>query len=155
MYAYQADLWCGDCADKIKADLRAEGREDTGDTDDWPQWGSDEEPSDTPWHCAGCGVFLENPLTEDGERYVGEHLAEALCQRHEGMDVGPCIADWWDTYAGNEMVARAIAVELWERAKWWQHPADRDRNLSIAAAVLLRRLACKGIEWLSWDEEWA
>lgn len=29
--------------------------------------------ADHPRHCEGCGTFLENPLTEEGKRYVRNH----------------------------------------------------------------------------------
>jgi len=32
--------------------------------------------ADSPQHCDHCGVFLENPLTTDGRRYVEEALLE-------------------------------------------------------------------------------
>lgn len=48
------------------------------DSDDYPKpcIGSDE--SDTPQHCADCGVFLENDLTGDGADYVRETVREDI-----------------------------------------------------------------------------
>ena len=34
-----------------------------------PYWSGDSY-SDTPDHCGTCGLFLENPLTPDGYRYI-------------------------------------------------------------------------------------
>ena len=74
MYAYNAALWCDDCAEKITDKLDKAGHEDTGDTNEYPQWYSDSEESDCPQHCDGCGEFLENSLTSYGEDYVKEHV---------------------------------------------------------------------------------
>ena len=71
MYAYNAALWCDNCAEKIKAWADCNGREDTGDTNEYPQYCCSDE-SDCPEHCDGCGEFLENDLTSDGVDYVRE-----------------------------------------------------------------------------------
>ncbi len=76
-YAYQAAMWCDDCARAVMADLDAKGVEDTGDTDDYPQGDSSDGEADCPQHCDDCGVFLENPLTSDGYDYVREAIADA------------------------------------------------------------------------------
>lgn len=70
-YAYNADMYCDDCAEGIKSDCG----EDTGDTDEYPQYDHSDE-SDCPWHCGDCGVFLENSLTADGYDYVQEAVNE-------------------------------------------------------------------------------
>jgi len=36
-YAYNAAMWCAECAEAVMADLDAKGVTDTGDTDDYPQ----------------------------------------------------------------------------------------------------------------------
>ena len=87
-YIYQADLLCEDCANDIIGELKAKGVEDTGDSDDYPQgpYADGGGEADSPQHCgyfADCinaesfpdrekrvGIFLENPLTQDGMDYV-------------------------------------------------------------------------------------
>ena len=72
-YIYRADLYCDDCAKQIKASLgfSHEGQsEHTFDSGDYPKGPYPAGESDTPDHCGNCGVFLENSLTGDGERYV-------------------------------------------------------------------------------------
>lgn len=92
VYAYQADLYCLDCGNAIKKDLKRGGAVDEGDSDGFPQRFVDGGgEADTPQHCgnlADClkaidlgtgfpiGAWLENPLTEDGIKYVAENLAE-------------------------------------------------------------------------------
>ena len=69
--------------------------EDTGDTDDYPQWGSDDEESDCPQHCGNgencvnsitlsngskIGCLIGTNLTTDGVEYVKEAVKEGgLC----------------------------------------------------------------------------
>lgn len=91
MYAYHAELWCDDCGRLIKDDCELAGQEDSGDTNDYPQY-SDEERSETdcPNHCANMedcrdaieladgskiGVLLEEQLTSEGRTYVLEEHA--------------------------------------------------------------------------------
>ena len=78
-YVFQAELYCEDCAREIRDDLRGFGT-DLDDSDTYPQGpyldGGGE--SDTPAHCGGCGGFLENPLTDDGMRYVKETVAQDI-----------------------------------------------------------------------------
>ena len=62
VYSYHGVLLCEDCVPTIEND------EDVG----WFPNGGGE--ADTPQHCHCCGVFLENPLTRDGEDYVRSAL---------------------------------------------------------------------------------
>ena len=91
MYAYNAALYCDDCANKIMVDLDKIDAElvgddypaaclmaDSGDTDDYPQYASDNEESDCPEHCDGCGEFLGNSLTSDGCEYVASAYREDM-----------------------------------------------------------------------------
>jgi hypothetical protein len=83
-YIYKADVYCDDCGNAIRAELKAEGKapEDeldhySYDSDDYPKDADVEnDESDCPQHCAGCGEFLHNPLTSDGYEYVQEKLNE-------------------------------------------------------------------------------
>ena len=63
----QTDLVCGDCAEELG-----------GCDGPLPDGGGE---ADTPQHCAHCGVFLENPLTQDGVKYVVEYIDEFLQKR--------------------------------------------------------------------------
>jgi len=69
MFAYNAALYCDVCGEIIKDELDTFGHEDSGDTNDYPQYCNSDE-SDCPEHCDGCGEFLENDLTTDGVDYV-------------------------------------------------------------------------------------
>jgi hypothetical protein len=99
-YVYQAALWCGPCVierlvEEKKASPGALGMEPAEaqqqivsssgftdesdyDSEDLPKgpYPNGGEEADTPQHCDGCGVFLENPLTGVGVRYVNEKLTE-------------------------------------------------------------------------------
>ncbi len=78
-YVFQADLYCEACGDKMRAELPPPAgydpdNESSYDSGDWPKGpfpdGGGE--ADSPCHCGGCGVFLENPLTDDGRAYVAQ-----------------------------------------------------------------------------------
>src|SRR5208282_3297009 len=82
-YIYRADVWCHNCAEKIKLSQAASTNrppnpedETSYDSDVWPKGPYEDQESDSPEHCAGCGLFLENPLTQAGYRYVQEKLNE-------------------------------------------------------------------------------
>jgi hypothetical protein len=73
-YIFQGDLLCEDCAKAEMDFLRSLGKEPPAidDSDEWPvgPFPNGGGEADCPMYCGGCGVFLENPLTTDGERYV-------------------------------------------------------------------------------------
>jgi hypothetical protein len=77
-YAYEAAMWCDDCARGVMTELDARGVEDTGDSNDYPQSDGSSGESDHPEHCDACRVFLENPLTSDGWEYVREAITDAV-----------------------------------------------------------------------------
>jgi len=79
-YIYQAALWCESCAAQIKNQIAWQNLPmDTDDSDQYPQgpYGDGGGESDTPQHCDGCEVFLENPLTSDGYDYVVEAIGDS------------------------------------------------------------------------------
>ena len=79
-YIYQAELLCESCGEKVKKDVKKPDYpcdledETTFDSDDYPKGPFDIGESDCPEHCACCGLFLENPLTADGDDYVREYI---------------------------------------------------------------------------------
>ena len=100
-YVYQSALWCPDCIRDIKKRLKAKGKEPespdderTYDSDDYPKgpYSQGGGEADTPNHCDGCKVFLENPLTSDGEAAV----------RAAGRDPknakNPVVKEWKEYY---------------------------------------------------------
>ena len=89
-YAYNADIYCDNCAEEIK---RLCG-EDTGDTDEYPQY-VDNDEADCPQHCGDCGEFLENALTMDGYDYVKEAIMDDL---KAGNDNSVAVTEWAPYY---------------------------------------------------------
>jgi len=72
-YIYNADLYCENCAEAIKNTLVAPSVEDEHvDSNNWPigPYPDGGGEADYPQHCGNCNMFLENPLTSDGEQYV-------------------------------------------------------------------------------------
>jgi len=89
VYAYQAALLCEACGKGMQTYLSETiGREDTGDSDRFPQGPYDDGggEADSPQHCDRCCIFLENPLTPDGVNYVR---------------TGFCAAQWKQFYSGS------------------------------------------------------
>ena len=107
-YAFNADIYCDDCAEKIKEDIRAEGKEPENssdersfDSDDWPKWGNDDAEADCPQHCGSCGCFLENPLTPEGESYVKDAIVEHLRTGQGNREILDLWADYYDVSASD------------------------------------------------------
>lgn len=90
-YAYNCEMICDDCAEKIKAELDCK---DSGDTNEYPQYASSDE-SDCPDHCGHCGVFLENALTTDGEDYV---IQNVNCSLLAGLMDSVAVTEWMTYY---------------------------------------------------------
>ena len=95
VYIYRAALICSDCAVAIIEELEKEGQTDTGDSNDWPQGphGDGGGEADSPQHCnlgkrcknslpvpngSEIGCPLGNPMTDDGNAYVIEHIVKNI-----------------------------------------------------------------------------
>lgn len=75
-YIYCADIYCEECGEVIKDELKPLELKHTDDSDSFPQgpYSDGGGEADCPQHCGMCGVFLENPLTSDGRAYVEARL---------------------------------------------------------------------------------
>jgi hypothetical protein len=124
-YIYRAALYCESCMMKLEIERYPE--------DDWRWQDSDHSPqgpyadgggeADTPQHCDHCGVFLENPLTDDGARYVLDAIIREwrAASTPDGIET---VYDWanryQDYYRGGE---RAIVSAFLE---WYLGDLTRD-----------------------------
>ena len=79
VYIYQADIYSEEAGEAIRTFLASRGKapldpanESTYDSADYPKgpYPDGGGEADTPQHCADTGLFLENPLTEDGSAHV-------------------------------------------------------------------------------------
>lgn len=120
-YAYNADLYCPDCAADLQLKLFHRGGRDDGTTDAWPQPHSGE--SDTPYHCATCGELLDIPLTADGAAYV---ISNVLDHLHHGHGAASVLAAWWERYEDS-------VTDAWT--------PDDTEEMRDAIGALLRRLS--------------
>lgn len=68
VYIYQDELICESCANII-IDEQIELGTDSKSLPQGPYSDGGGE-SDRPQHCGQCRIFLENPLTEEGYKYV-------------------------------------------------------------------------------------
>jgi len=103
-YIYQADLYCSECADAIKANVETAVNPcfDWEISDNYPQgpYPDGGGEADTPQHCGSCGKFLENPLTDAGREYVADLVEEFIdqhCHNQEHSMTG-CLAQWIQFY---------------------------------------------------------
>ena len=100
VYVFQADLLCKKCGQATREHLDAAGErpndvdyESSYDSDNYPKGPYPSSESDSPEHCSSCGVFLQNPLTDDGMAYVRDALIEGPCS--------PTLVTWNDFYGIN------------------------------------------------------
>lgn len=111
VYIYAAALYCDDCGRRKQTNLRTAGKVPANmnpDTGEWPDGTTDSDAypygpmgngggeADCPQSCDDCGVFLENPLTDDGARYVEEAVLEAL--RDPTRTGGVALKEWAPYY---------------------------------------------------------
>jgi hypothetical protein len=118
-YVYQAALWCGPCvikrlveekkaspgvlgmqpAEALQQIVSSNGFADESDydSDDLPKgpYSDGGGEADSPQHCDGCGLLLENPLTPDGYRYVNEKLTE---HARDGSGDAKVLKQWSERY---------------------------------------------------------
>jgi hypothetical protein len=100
-YIYQADTYCERCANEIKKELSLSGNvpanldETQYDSDAYPKGPYYGQEADSPEHCAKCGVFLENPLTQAGYEYLREMIRE---HQVNGRGKDEVIQEWTDFY---------------------------------------------------------
>lgn len=89
VYVYNADIYCEKCGRQHviacgEADAKL-GRlsADASDSNSYPQgpYPDGGGEADCPQHCADCNVFLENPLTPEGQTYVAECVTIAICAK--------------------------------------------------------------------------
>lgn len=86
-YIYESDLYCCDCATSIQELLGDQCCR--SDDSYYPQgpYANGGGEADRPQHCASCGVFLENPLTDDGRAWVADNLKSAhALSEHYGIE---------------------------------------------------------------------
>jgi len=105
VYVYQAALLCNDCGCAKRNMIAAEypelvpqnpAEESSYDSDEFPKgpYDSDSNDSDSIQHCDHCGVFLENPLTNEGYASLYEMVRKAL---NEGK-CSDVLREWIDFY---------------------------------------------------------
>lgn len=105
-YAYCAALYCESCTSRIKDGLFVNGVVAGDDSAEYPQgpFSNGGGEADCPQYCDACGVFLENPLTPDGYRYVAEAI-----DSWPNAGSQQFLQEWADYYRGkNDELDEAI-----------------------------------------------
>jgi hypothetical protein len=94
-YVYNAELWCATCIAPVLASLPKHENSTFYPQGPYDNGGGE---SDMPQHCAICHRFLENPLTDDGVRFVCEALTDPARRN--------AIALEWGEFYGIEVTPR-------------------------------------------------
>lgn len=112
-YAFNAALQCQACGEKSVAQCKAEGIEDNGDSNQFPQgpYSNGGGEADCPQSCDICFTFLENPLTDDGLKYVVEAASEFGSTNEATDESWEDIAQYAES-SGNTVVAEWIRFYL-------------------------------------------
>lgn len=91
---YQADVYCFECIEGMGLIPMPDSHEyDSGEVPKDCELGA----ADYPMHCAVCGLFLENELTEDGQTY----LRDLICDPRLHPEVRREYTDYYGKEAGN------------------------------------------------------
>lgn len=91
VYIYQAEIYCEGCTNDIINSLYDDGASSTEleCTIHYPQgpYPNGGGEADSPQHCRSCGLFLENPLTDDGLAYIRQtsHDRVGLSTAHQTL----------------------------------------------------------------------
>jgi hypothetical protein len=148
-YMYQAELYCPECADKIKERLDAEGArpndpadESSFDSDDYPKgpYADGGGESDSPENCAGCHIWLENPLTDDGVEHVLEMAEHEISRGPEAYNrIMPAkgtreAADDFSRWHG--LPHKAIVLEWLQDLTGYALTGEQRKRLARVLAVL-------------------
>jgi hypothetical protein len=97
VYMYRAALLCAEHGEEVRQQLTAAGKapadpseEHTYDSDEFPKgpYPNGGGEADGPQYCDQCGIFLENPLTDEGDRYMRESCDPYIAPDDDG-DVAP------------------------------------------------------------------
>jgi hypothetical protein len=100
VYTYQGALYCDDCAEQIIEELDAQGAEDDGDSEQYPQgpYSDGGGESDIPQHCdngaqcvnavqvpggAKIGCPFGNPLTDESASHLVEAIAKDVLRQDD------------------------------------------------------------------------
>lgn len=98
VFIYCGDIECESCAvDRIR-ELQSRDVADNGDSDTYPQgpYPNGGGEADMPQHCGSCGLFLDNPLTSDGETFVRDAFGEYVEIGRGALEV---IGEWKLAYS--------------------------------------------------------
>ena len=98
VYVYRSDFLCDRCGESVRQAIPCPGNpndEYSYDSDDWPKgpFPNGGGEADCPQHCSRCEIFLENPLTTGGYKYL-----KSVLDSSEGNSV--VLTLWSDFYNG-------------------------------------------------------
>ena len=135
VYMYRAALYCVPCGQDLPACPNPDCDDTDHDSDDYRCGPFRADASDSPDHCDDCRVFLENPLTHDGFRYVIGQLMDNSC-------IPP---EWADRYGAE--------IDDYLETDRWQHDTGGPAGIFLAGSTLSRVSEIDGRE-LFGDQVW-
>lgn len=149
MFMYQADLWCDACGEEIVSRVDADGAEDTGDTDDYPQSVSTlDAEGDCPDHCGAGADCLTAEVLADGQR-IGALLHHSLTREgveyvRDAIREGGAVASFWGSEFGI-YIKFELRFAAFCGMAWNVEDATEDmEELRDTAARMLRRRRAEG-----------
>ncbi len=137
VYVFQAALLCEACGEDVKAQTTppegvdpANPDETLYDSGDYPKgpYPDGGGEADCPQHCDICNVFLDNPLTGDGETYVRDAFREYV---ELGRGLLSVLQEWRDAYDWVWSDFESITFPMMEEEGL--KPVQRERMLELAA----------------------
>jgi len=137
MFIHRSALLCDECGENEVIALGMSGKEDDGDSNEWPQYSQGSE-SDSPDHCDNCGDLLyEVTLTDDGREAValclisGMHDETLACEWSDHADLpNPGVDHDWNLDAvrawADNLGTAVEALETFEEAYMGQYDSEED-----------------------------
>ncbi len=109
---YCADIWCDECAQAIRDDVRAHGKapvdpddEHSYDSDEFPKHAGDNDESDCPQHCAAGESCLNAQTLSDGNKVgllLGGLTNTGIEYVEEAIAEGGLVAEFWRAEYGKK-----------------------------------------------------
>lgn len=141
-YAYLADTWCPECGNAHAAELIAQGKHPTRDTDSWPQPIFATNESDYPQHCT-AGAHCLDPITLSDGRKIGALLETTLTTHGRQCALEGILAEvvrLAHPLSGDK--PGSCAIEVWSPA--FDIPIPPGLSAVATLAALLKSPLCVG-----------
>ncbi len=113
VHLYEDGLVCVRCARRMRRRRAGDAKALLGD----PQAHGGGE-ADSPRHCEGCGIFLQNPLTHEGINTVVACLRDHL---QDGRGMRCVLEEWISEYRATLNARAPHLLACWDRQSGRAH----------------------------------